>query len=106
MPEPAVTVGVDLRQALHAIPAEVRARLAHLVGGNRVVPRLTRRVRHHDRRDHTDVVAAIAVEERDPLDAGALAGELVEQMLPRDLRQDEQHLGLRSGAARGSRRAG
>ncbi len=76
MAELAVAVGVDLRQPLHAVPPEVRTGLAHLVGGDGVVTRLAGGVGDNDRGDHTDVVPAVAVEERNPLDARALAGEL------------------------------
>lgn len=106
MAEPTVAVGVDLCQPLHAVLPKVRPGLPHLVSGYGVIARLAGGVGHHDRGNHADLVAAVAVEEGDPLDAWALTGELVEEVLPGRLRQDEVHLGLRSGVARGSRRDG
>lgn len=106
MDDAGVSVGVDLCQALDPILTEMPARLVHLLGRHGVVPGLTGGVRQHHRGHDTCVVAPVAIEKRDPLDARVLPGELIQQALPGGLRQNEVHLGLRSGVATGFRRAG
>ncbi len=79
-------VGVDLGQTDHAVSPEVGARLAHLIGGHRVVTGFTGGVGDRQRRDDGVVAEAIPVEKGDALDAGPLPGELVKERLPNGLR--------------------
>ncbi len=79
-------VGVDLGQTDHAGSPEVGARLAHLIGGHRVVTGFTGGVGDRQRRDDGVVAEAIPVEKGDALDAGPLPGELVKERLPNGLR--------------------
>lgn len=100
------SVRVDLSNAPHVKPAKVRTCLRHLLGADGVVPRRALGVRDGERRGDGDAVAHEPVQVRHPLDPGTLAGQLVEQLSPQALRNDEAHSAPRSRAVRAPRPAG
>lgn len=97
---------VNLGQANHAVTPEVGAGLVHLIRGHGVVTRFTTGVGDRQRRDDACVADAIPVEEGDALDARLLPGELVEECVPKGLRQDEAHPDRCSGEGRAPRPGG